>query len=397
MVRLILVALAAIGLIASTAVTAQTTRGYGTIIRIPVVASTASNSSTLFVHNPQSTATLIQFTYYGATGTALPGARDCGALTVGAGQTVQYSVQTICGLGGGGSFFGQMQLTELDPATKPFAAYTRVQQPSGDGFSIEGFPIGAFSNTLGFSTVTGLRRQAAAPGYASNCFIGALGEPVTVNLALYSGANELIGTAANYTVAANDLVRVLDVFTARGAPAGDYSNVRAEFFENTVGAEPAFVGFCTTENRVTFDSDFRIAKSQTPADDRHLYSAAATTNGLGVPLAINDFVTQHVFGLYLRHPDWVSCTATGAEAIYVELRLKDPDGTVVAGGTRVSSFAEVYLGEKSTRNGGNNGLWTLEVEASSLGATRPMPYGVSCRSGNGSNPPLFLGTEVAEF
>lgn len=394
MTRLKFIALAAIGLLASTSATAQTTRGYGTIIRMPIVASTASNATTLFVHNPQGTDTLIQFTYYGASGTALPGARSCGARTVPAGQTVQYNINTICSLGGG-SNFGQMELHELEAENKPFAAYTRVQQPSGDGFSIEGFPVGAFSNPSGTSYVTGLRRQAAAPGYASNCFVGALGEAVTVNISLQAGDGTSIGSPANYVVPANDIVRLLDVFATLGAPAGDYSNVRASFFENGLSEEPAFVAFCTTENKVTFDSDFRIAKDASPADDRSRFIAASTTSGMGAALTLTGFSEQNVFGLYLQHPDWVQCTATGAQAAGIELRLKDPSGIVLVGGDGISSFGETYLGEKNARNSGVNGLWTLEVEASGLNAiSPPVTYGVTCRSGNGSNRPLLIGTKA---
>lgn len=377
------------------AAAAQTTRGYGTDIRVPVGASTGTNVTTLFVHNPSVSASTIRISYYGATGTFQPGFRSCGDRVLQPGETLSGNLATICTLGAG-SNFGQIRLQSIDADDKPFAAYTRVQQFSGDGFSIEGFPIGAFSNPQGSNSVIGLRRQAAAPGYASNCFIGSTGEQVSVTFGLYSSSGTLIGALQNYTVAANDLLRLLDVFAAVGAPAGDYSNVRATFLEDGPG-EPAFIGFCTTQNNTTFDSDFRIAKDHVPEDMRNLYDTVADFDGLGGALSVNA-AEKDVFGVYFQHPDTVSCSVTGANAANLELLLRTPDGNVLAGGNGINGFTNVYLGDKSTVFNGVNGLWRLEVGVAETGGlTPPYAYGLTCSSGNGANPPLFIGTLVDDF
>jgi hypothetical protein len=54
--------------------------------------------------------------------------------------------------------------------------------------------------------------------------------------------------------------RYLDVFAQAGAPAGDLTNVRAEF-TNLTAANKKLIGFCTVQENTTFSADFRIAKS----------------------------------------------------------------------------------------------------------------------------------------
>ena len=65
-------------------------------------------------------------------------------------------------------------------------------------------------------------------------------------------------------VAANEFIRMLDVFATLGAPAGDYQNIRASF-ESIVpfsGGNPVnFIAACTVQNSTSFDADFRIGKA----------------------------------------------------------------------------------------------------------------------------------------
>ncbi len=61
----------------------------------------------------------------------------------------------------------------------------RVQNPQGIGFSVEGFPLEDFSNQV--SDAIGLMKQAASPGYQTNCFVGSLDQPVSYSLKLFNG------------------------------------------------------------------------------------------------------------------------------------------------------------------------------------------------------------------
>lgn len=388
--------LAAASLAFAGAASAQSPNGFASIIHIPVVVNSASFQSTIFVHNPNGAATNVQFNYYGATGTASVGTVDCGVRSIPAGSTAEFDFGTLCPLLGS-SNFGNMRIWETSSSVRPIAAYTRVQSATGNGFSVEGFPIGNFANDVGASVVLGIRRQAAAPTYQSNCFVSSIGEAVTVDMALFDGSNTQLGTTQTIAIGANDTKRLLDVFTVAGALPGDYSNVRAEFRQNaaTVG-NPSFSAFCTVQNNTSFDADFRIAKTVSPDDATLDYSSNVNKDGLGNKLDIPP-ASKQVFAIYLRHPDFVSCRINGDGRPNAELRLLNPQGTIVAGGDDINEFSEYFTGEKSTVNGGSNGRWTVEVGSRDGLGELADKFHVQCTSGNGATAPLLIATQVDDF
>ena len=69
----------------------------------------------------------------------------------------------------------------------------------------------------------------------------------------------------------------------------------------------------------------------------------------------------------------------------MEMRVLDAAGNLVAGGDGVVGFAEVYLGDKTDRNFGANGRYTIEVEGTGTGLRSNMQraYGIHCQSGSG--------------
>ena len=148
-----------------------------------------------------------------------PGLNSCTDLTVAANESKPFTLAGQCVLGGG-SHFGMLVLEDAaTQKTNLFFAYSRAQTPGGNGFSVEGFPIGAFSGAP--ADVVGLKRQAAAPVYQSNCFVAALGEAVNYQLVLRDGTtNAAIGSKSG-ALAAFEQVRLLDVFAQAGVPAGN--------------------------------------------------------------------------------------------------------------------------------------------------------------------------------
>lgn len=387
--------LAAAGLAFAGVVSAQSPNGFASIIHVPAVASTGIYRSTLFVHNPGGTVS-VDVTFYGANGTADAGtALNCGSHNIPAGRTESFDIADICAFAGA-SNFGTLRLVEQDNKDPhPIAAYTRAQSFSGNGFSIEGFPLAEFSNNLGRSVVLGLRRDAAAPGYQSNCFASSIGEPVNVDMSLFDGTSTLLGTPYNFVLGANETVRLLDVFNAVGALAGDYSNVRAEF---SLGAgnvgNPSFSAFCTVQNNTSFNADFRIAKTVSPDDQSHLYYTDQLVDGLGAPLVI-PASGKIVFAMVLKHPDYLTCKIIGDGADKSEIQIKDPSGAIVAGGDNVKLIPKFYLGDKITRGNGGNGIWTVEMGSKDgLGDDKSR---LRCVSGAGMTRPLVVGILPDDF
>src|SRR5207237_210623 len=117
-----------LAIVASVAL-AQTTAGTGTTIVFPVTAQTSSFAS--------------EVTLFEANNSSTPGTKVCADTSVGANRSVQFSIGTQCPLTAG-SHFGLLVIAD-SAGTNDFYGYTRVQNPSGIGFSVEGFPVGNFN------------------------------------------------------------------------------------------------------------------------------------------------------------------------------------------------------------------------------------------------------------
>ncbi len=233
--------------------------GIGTTIVFPIVAQTSSFTSEVTLYNPGDANLSATVTFYEALNSSSPGATTCAPINVAANRSAQFSVGSQCNLPTG-PHFGLLAVRDTAPAPgHPFYGYSRTQNPQGIGFSIEGFPVGSLNNG---SHVIGLKKQAAPPAYQTNCFVGALEQPVSFELRLVSdGTGAQIGETLGGYLAAFEQYRYLDIFGPAGvnAPAGDYVNVRAEF-TNTMGGTAKLVAFCTVQDNSSFGADFRIAK-----------------------------------------------------------------------------------------------------------------------------------------
>ena len=393
--RASLLAIACLGLSANAF--AQSPNGFGAIIHVPVVVNTASFQSSIFVFNPNASAANVQFNYTGAAITGTAGPVDCGLHAIPANSTTQFDLASLCPLNAG-SNFGSLRVFETDSSNRPISVYTRVESPVAfNGFSVEGFPIGGFADDVGPSVAVGLRRNGGSPGYQTNCFVGSIGEPVKVDVSLYDSANTQIGTTQTLDIPAGGLTRMLDVFAAVGGTDGDYTNARAEFRQNsTQVGNPSFSAFCTVQNNSTFDADFRIAKTVTPDDQGQQYFSTTNKDGLGNNLVL-PADSKQLFGMFVAHPDFLSCRVVGDNAGNAEIQIKNPQGVVAAGGDNIGDIPEFFTGEKSTVNGGTNGMWTVEVGSRDGTGLPTGTYVLQCRAGNGSSRPLLYATRPDDF
>jgi hypothetical protein len=241
---------------------AQTTAGIAMTVVFPVAAQTSSFASEMTLFNPGPNLLTASVSFYEANNAGAPGPKVCNDVSVPAGRSTQITLSTQCALTGSGGHFGLLIVADKAvPQVNAFYGYTRVQNPQGIGFSVEGFPVTDFSNQV--SHATGLKRKAAAPTYQTNCFVGSLDQPVSYQLKLF---NDSTGTQVGGTLVGSltafQQFRYLDVFGVNGvnAPTGDLSNIRAEFTQ-TSGGTANLIGFCTVQDNTSFGADFRIAKS----------------------------------------------------------------------------------------------------------------------------------------
>jgi hypothetical protein len=393
---------------------AQSTDGYHSIQVFPLVVDTGSFAQRFTLRNPDlDNAVTVTPTYVPGDGTSQATPLTCETITIPAGGSVTLpSLHDVCAALPGGSQFGFLHLAESSPANRPFAAFSRVSNPLGNGFTVEAFPAHTF--TSADTVIAGIRRVSASgssPALQTNCFIGNLNEvtpgevtfPTTVEYSILDATGAEIARASAILTPGH-LTRLFDVFAAAGAPAGDYPDATVKFEELGSG-EPGLLTYCTVQDNTSYGADFRIGKqeggystaySSIGAQDDHVtrdaYVAAdiagptGTARDFSIPAGA--FANTHV--MYFRHPDSVQCELANPithERLVaddgLELRMLDQDGALVAGGNMALGFGEVYLGDKGDRNDGANTRYLLEVESNGLNLTNERPYALHCQSGSG--------------
>lgn len=226
---------------------------------LPLVSDTGTFQSSVYIHNDSTTTTGVVPIFTGAVGSATPGRTFCPNVNLAPNAVLQTSLPALCPALAAGSNYGTLDFY----AGAPIAAYARIQSFSGHGFSVDGMYLLGYPNTGYSRSVLGLVRQAAAPTYQSNCFLAnreARDGRFVVTLQQADGslvASTLLDVANLATI------RYLNFFAAMGAPAGDYTNVRATVQTITplAGGNPVqFEFYCTVQNNSFFDADFRYGK-----------------------------------------------------------------------------------------------------------------------------------------
>ena len=416
-------AIFALGLgLAAGAVNAQSTDGYHSIQVFPLVVNSASFAARYSFQNPNASPITIKVTYYPATGTPQAGVGsplECNDVVVAAGKTATFlSLKVMCpnllSGTGVGSQYGFLYTREVT-ADKilPFAGFSRISNPQGNGFTVEAFPASTFTSADTF--VNGIRRMAAtvsSPTFQTNCFVANLNEvnaPVSVSTkvqyTLYNSASAVIG-GGQVTLAPGQNIRLLDIFTAGAAALGDYDDASVRFEELDVDPlnpqEPGILSFCTTQENTTFGADFRIAKQELgagglgyPGDvvgsqDNHVSrETLVSADGVGRQFEIGTGTSANTHVIYFRHPDYITCELVDAgnvrrvQSYGLEMRMLDQDGVAIAGGANVTGWGKFYMGDKTDRNGGSNTRYTIEVESNGLNTGVTRTYKLHCLSGSG--------------
>ena len=432
-------ALVAVIAVSTGAGASGTTDGYHSIQVFPVAVDTTTFTQRFTFSNPGATAIPVQPSYFPGEGTAQSGAGaiNCPGFNIPAnGQIVFTSLRQMCPALAAGSNFGLLYTYETSPSNLPYAGFSRVSNFAGNGFSVESY---ASSEFTGSSTrVRGIRRLAAAggaPAYQTNCFVANMNEVTaggaanTTNVAVYNSAGTQIGSTTPVVMVPGKLTRLLDVFAAVGAPAGDYNDASVNFSNST---RDGIITFCTVQDNTSFGADFRIGKAwgsqdsadtvntswnfpTGPLDDTARRQAIMYRDIVGTPFgsasntqfrswaipANSSTANTHV--VYFRQPDWVQCKvinpATGLQpdATYgLEFRMMDVQGNVIAGGNDATGFGEVFLGDKVERNNGASGRYYLQVEANGQNLAAARPYRIQCESGNGHTMLDLIESDVAD-
>ena len=404
-------------------VLAQSTDGFHSIQVVPLAVDSGSFTQRFTFKNPDAAnAAEITLSFFPSSGTPV----SCPNFTVPAGgQKVFSSLRAACPAVLAGSQFGYLHAWTAGASNRLFSVYSRVSNPEGIGFSVEGFPAHTFTSAN--TVVTGLRRLTAsggAPAFQTNCFIANLHEltPASsvgsdVEYKVYDSAGVQVGSTGAFNLMPGRMVRLLDVFAAAGAPAVDYDDASIVFSESGTG-EPGLMSFCTVQDNTSYGADFRIGKqlqgfgtqyAGIGQQDDHVVRDATVgfdlkvsgdTTARAFSIAAGALMNTHV--VYFRHPDWVQCEiidpATGLRAAStygLDIRLRDQYLNTLSGGAGVQGFGRLYLGDKTERNNGTNARYAIEV-GSSTPTTAARPYRLHCQSGSGHTLGDIIRFNVAD-
>ncbi|MDZ4325319.1 MAG: hypothetical protein U1A73_09935 [Pseudomonas sp.] len=409
-----LLAACALGLgMAAGAANAQSTDGYHSVQVFPAVAHTPSFTQRFSFHNPDLlNALTITPKYYPSNGTTqAPNHIDCPTFNIPAGKTVTFLTllqmcPTLATALATGSQFGFLYTSST--SSGPYAGFSRAATPQGNGFTVEAFPASTFTSADSF--VNGIRRAAATPSsptYQTNCFMANLNEvtpagtATTIHYTLYNSSSAVIGSG-DVVLSPGQHVRLSDIFTVGGAPAGDHIDASIRFEELNPNEEPSLMTFCTVQENTTLGADFRIAKQEVgagglgyPGDvigsqDNHVSrETRVAADGVGRPFEIGTGSSANTHVIYFRHPDYVKCelldtnNARHVDGYGLEMRLLNQDGQALAGGASETGWGDYYLGDKNDRNGGANTRYTIEVESNGLNTGAVRSYKLHCQSGSG--------------
>ena len=283
------VAAALCAAMASSAAFGQTAFGAAPTVVFPLVADTGTFVGTITLYNPNLSDVTVHLNYFDANNLATSGAKVCNDVVIPANLSVQFMLTDECTLEPG-SHFGPLVVSE-SVGTNAIVGYSRTQNNSGDGFSIEGFPIDNFAT--GQSNAVGLRASSVAPGYQTNCFVGSLSGAVTYDLKLFDDSTGTqIGNTVSGSLNAFEQRRYVDIFSAVGAAPGEYANVRAQFIRTSADAQP-LVGFCTVQDNTSFGADFRIAKTEAPPAP--VVGTVSSVNWSGAMVTLNANQATYIF------------------------------------------------------------------------------------------------------
>lgn len=403
------VALVLVIALASAGRAAAQVDGAATTMLIPIVASTASFTSEFTIKDQSGTARSVNMQFYEATTSATPGPKTCSAVSLAAFEVKTVTLAGQCTLTAA-SHHGFVILSDASAnKDKLFYAFSRVSNPQGIGFSVEGYPLGHIGGGESYSEVPGVKRKAAtasSPAFQSNCFVAALDDPVDYSVSTDAAGSTTIFDSLNPF----EMRRYLDIYAATGASPGDYQDTTVMFQKTTPSQfSNTMLAFCTVQDNTSFGADFRISKNWDAADTTRLrlncFGASfganpgecTTTLQPSAP-AVPNAASKVRLITRVYAPDTVNCSIIGSRSGDLDMRLvREFPAGVVAGGNSQQAFTYT-TGPRSSFGSGFHQYYWLEVGFREGGTpTFPIPFGIRCTAGNGMMDPLDVETVPDDF
>jgi hypothetical protein len=142
----------------------QSTDGFHSIQIFPVVVDSAAFTQRFTFTNPDpDRAAVIAVRYFPGVGTSQAAPLDCPNITVVKASGLEFnSLRELCPGLAAGSQFGYLYTHEINAGNRMYAAFSRVSNPSANGFSVEAFPAHTFTSPMWSSPDFAAWRRARA-------------------------------------------------------------------------------------------------------------------------------------------------------------------------------------------------------------------------------------------
>ncbi len=263
----------------------------------------------------------------------------------------------------------------------------RLQAPGAGviafGYSQDGLPLGALEAST--HIVAGLRN---GPGLRTDCLVGSFydksGSGNLYKVSVKDADGALIGDKL-LKLRPWSAEMLTDVFAAVGAPGAVVEGASVDIEPAANTTLPSMIASCRvfdSTNSQLLATAFRVGKIYEPLDLlRRRRVDVSTTPGAGPFLFDPKANRLPLHTVFLRAPDLVECSVGSASGQLI-LVVTAPDGRFVAGGFQ--STGEFFTGHRGSVAGGDAGAWGIEIDANpSNPPSGPIPYQLSCVSGNG--------------
>jgi hypothetical protein len=381
--------------------------GYAVVL--PFLFSTSSFVSRIFVENHSSAAVSLVAYYVGESTATNAGRFTCSdasanpvpqtfGLTVGPDSVLSFDLRSLIDEKCKGSLpssptsfdRGTLTLFAQKASDPRISASARVERAAGAGVAAFGFseaavPLGGLEGTT--QIVAGVRSGAiGSQTLRTDCLVGSLADASASGNLYRLTVKDHTGGAIGSTVFALkpwSAEMFTDVLALVGAPGLVIDGATVEIEPAANPTNPPMISSCRVveiSNAPVLATVLSVGKVYEPRDLLRHRSAMqiGQTPGWGA-FTFDASKGRSLHVAFLRHPDLVQCSVSDPTLAIV---VTSPDGHFVAGGFQ--STGEFFTGFRRAVNGGDAGAWGIEVIANPGNPpSGPVPYTLSCVSGNG--------------
>jgi hypothetical protein len=387
------------------------------IVVIPRVGTSSLRESRITITNPGPEWITIDALYVGADGTPSPGPLTCNPQKVPAEGSLSVLLSDLCGLAPrpDAAEFGYLELTSTADARGNFFATSRADGDE-DALAVQGYPAGDFDPAMPPGTrVIGVRNRPAAQEFLA-CYVAALSEAKTVVISVIDGGTSNLLLSTRVSLAARTMQRVdVNALLRR-----DRENLRIDF---TSPDASLLVAGCALERPGSERFAYRLAQSPDPGatdtarmrevhvegemySGRYVFGTAFNYNPKG------GATTKMILSTYLQWDDTVRCAFErptinnfypGDPSPSYELQVRDPGGSVVAGGSGIQDTGVFRTGHRGRLPASAGQRWQIELSYNegagwdSLWHFAPGYWGLYCQSASGMTEPLPLAGASDDF